>query len=311
MTGHKPAPTHSHSMRSTILFLALALATARGDDGSANAIASVTSSSPGTAPDSRPDAPATALRPVAARLQRTVIENFGFHEPIYFLYGPDEPVAKFQFSFRYRLTGRRDSPVESDPASKGLYFAYTQRSLWNIKEPSSPFYDTSYMPELMFESLAADRPGREGPVTFVGYQTGYKHESNGRDGLDSRSLNIAYVRAGWLIGRRAGWHAIVAPRVFAYLGNTSDNSDIAKYRGYGELLLSVGRNDGLQVNLTGTIGRNWNKGSVQLDATYPIKVPAVNFDTFLHVQNFNGYGESLRDYNRKTNTWRAGLSLVR
>ena len=260
---------------------------------------------------SRDASSAPALRPVASRLHRTVLENFGFHEPIYFLYGPDEPVAKFQLSFRYRLAGPRESPIESDPPLQGLYLAYTQRSLWNIKEPSSPFYDTSYMPELFFESLAADRPDDHRLLSFIGYQAGYKHESNGRDGTDSRSLNIVYLRSGLLIGQRDGWRAVVVPRVFAYVGNSSDNHDIAYYRGYGELLVGIGRDDGIQVNVTGMAGRKWNKGSVQVDASYPIKIPAVHFDTFLHVQYFDGYGESLRDYNRKTSTWRAGLSLVR
>ena len=302
-------------MKSTFPFLAivLLLTTVRGDDGSANisAPAAVPSQSSSPVDNLRSSVTSTAFRPVAARLQRAVIENFSFHEPIYFIYGPDEPVAKFQFSFRYRLTGRRDSPVETDPAPKGLYLAYTQRSLWNIKEPSSPFYDTSYMPELMFESLAEDRPDHQGLVTFYGYQTGYKHESNGRDGDYSRSLNILYVRTAWLIGQRTGWRMIIAPRVFAYIGSNSDNSEIAKYRGYGELLLSVGRDDGIQVNFTGIMGKNWDKGSMQFDVTHPIRIPAVNFDTFLMVQYFNGYGESLRDYNRKSSTWRAGFSLVR
>jgi len=295
------------------LLLALELATVRGDDGSANIPTPANGPSPSSGPaiNSLSSATSTAFRPVAARLQRAVLENFSFHEPIYFLYGPDEPVAKFQFSFRYRLAGRRDSPVESDPVPKGLYFAYTQRSLWNIKEPSSPFYDTSYMPELMFESLAQDRPDHQGLVNFIGYQIGYKHESNGRDGDYSRSLNIVYVRTAWLIGQRAGWRALVVPRVFAYIGSNSDNSEIAKYRGYGELLLSVGRDDGIQVNLTGIMGKNWDKGSVQVDVTHPIKIPAVNFDTFLMVQYWDGYGESLRDYNRKSSTWRAGFSFVR
>jgi len=73
----------------------------------------------------------------------------------------------------------------------------------------------------------------------------------------------------------------------------------------------VGRDDGIQVNLTGIMGKNWDKGSVQVDVTHPIKIPAVNFDTFLMVQYWDGYGESLRDYNRKSSTWRAGFSFVR
>jgi phospholipase A1 len=263
----------------------------------------------------RPDAPpalaATPLRPVASRLHRTVLENFDFHEPIYFIYGPDEPGAKFQLSFRYRLAGNPDRAVGSEPTVKGLYLAYTQRSLWNIKEPSSPFYDTSYMPELMFESLATERSGNDRLVNYIGCQAGYRHESNGRDGLLSRSLDIVYLRTGVLIGRRDGWRLLVVPRVFAYLGRSSDNDDIDDYRGFGELLLSLGRDDGLLVNATGMIGQGWNKGCVQVDATYPVKIPSVHFDTFLHVQYFNGYGESLRDYNRKSSTWRAGVSLVR
>lgn len=264
---------------------------------------------PAAAPAEKPGAP--ALRPTASRLHRTVLENFGFHEPIYFLYGPDEPAAKFQLSFRYRLAGHRDSPVETDPPAKGLYFAYTQRSLWDIKEPSSPFYDTSYMPELMFESLAADHPDRDRLVNFLGYQTGYRHESNGRDGLDSRSLDILFVRPAVMIGRREGWRAVVAPRLFTYLGESSDNPDIEDYRGYGELLLSFGRDDGLQVNLTAIAGREFDKGSVQVDLTYPIQIESLDFDTYLHFQYFDGYGESLRDYDSKSSTWRAGLSLVR
>lgn len=267
---------------------------------------------PSAVPAEKPGAAAApALRPTASRLHRTVLENFGFHEPIYFLYGPDEPAAKFQLSFRYRLAGHRDSPVETDPPAKGLYFAYTQRSLWDIKEPSSPFYGTSYMPELMFESLAADHPDRDRLVNFLGYQTGHRHESNGRDGLDSRSLDIVFVRPAVMIGRREGWRAVVAPRLFAYLGESSDNPDIDDYRGHGELLLSFGRDDGLQVNITAIAGREFDKGSVQVDLTYPLQIEPLDFDTYLHFQYFDGHGESLRDYDSKSSTWRAGLSLVR
>ncbi|HWA26570.1 MAG TPA: phospholipase A [Lacunisphaera sp.] len=264
------------------------------------------------APPAETSGPAApGLRPVAGRLHRTVLENFGFHEPIYFLYGADEPGAKFQLSFRYRLAGQSSSPVASEPAGRGLYVAYTQRSLWNIKEPSSPFYDTSYMPELMFESLAPESPDRDRLVNFLGYQAGYRHESNGKDGDDSRSLDIAYLRSGLLIGHPDGWRALVVPRVFAYLSTSTANDDIDDYRGFGELLVGFGRNDGIQINVTGMIGRDWDKGSVQVDVTQPIKIPAVHFDTFLHLQFFDGYGECLRDYNRRSSTWRAGISLVR
>jgi outer membrane phospholipase A len=37
----------------------------------------------------------------------------------------------------------------------------------------------------------------------------------------------------------------------------------------------------------------------------------VDFGTFLLIQYYNGYGESLRDYDRSSETARIGVSLVR
>jgi phospholipase A1/A2 len=36
-----------------------------------------------------------------------------------------------------------------------------------------------------------------------------------------------------------------------------------------------------------------------------------DFATYVLIQYWNGYGESLRDYNKRTETIRAGFSLVR
>lgn len=260
-------------------------------------------------------APLSATLPgqtVETAIQRSFAGRFSAHEPVYFIYGPRAPGAKFQFSFKYRLLGDQGELGEKLPELRGLYFGFTQRSLWNIQAASSPFYDTSYMPELIYESQALVKPGTGGGFHWLGFQAGVRHESNGRDGADSRSLNIVYVRPGVAFGRLDGWSLILAPRVFAYIGGLSDNPDLGDYRGNLELLVVAGRNDGLALALTGRAGYGARKGSLQADLTIPLKSRRFfDFATYLLIQYWNGYGESLLGYNKQSSTVRAGFSLVR
>jgi outer membrane phospholipase A len=249
-----------------------------------------------------------AATPAEASLHRAFIAHFSFHDPIYFIYGADAPAAKFQFSFKYRLLSFT-GPAAASPQS--LQFGYTQRSLWDLRSASSPFYDTSYMPSLFYELLAPAADDSSGLVTWLGVQAGYQHESNGRAGQDSRSLNTAFVRPALLIGPGDGWHLIVAPRLFAYVGGLSDNTDLKNYRGYGEWAFIFGKNDGPSLSYTGRAGRHFDHFTTQIDLTIPVRTKLLDFSTYLLVQYFNGYGESLRDYNAKSETIRAGISLVR
>lgn len=254
----------------------------------------------------------TAGMPAENAVKRTFGGRIGVHEPIYFLYGSETPAAKFQFSFKYRLLGDKAALRNTVPALRGLYLGYTQRSLWDIEAESSPFHDTSYMPELFVESQTMVDPGSDGGAKWLGYQLGYKHESNGRSGLDSRSLNIVYARTALAFGRVDGWSLLLVPRLFGYVSDLSNNPDIAKYRGYADMVIVIGRNDGPALALSGQLGRNGNRGNLQADLNIPVKVDRIfDFATYIHLQYWSGYGESLLDYNRKSTALRAGISLVR
>jgi phospholipase A1 len=257
------------------------------------------------------DITSSVPQPAASHLRRTFVDHFSEHYPCYFLYGPDDPVAKFQFSFKYRMVG--DTPESGRPRGvfNGLHFGYTQRSLWDIRQNSSPFFDTSYMPELLFESLAPEREDRTAWLHWISYQVGAQHESNGRDGASSRSLNMAYVRPAFLFGRLDGWNLLVAPKIYAYVGDLSDNRDIADYRGYCDFYAVFGKNDSLAVSLTGRKGRVAHRGSVEVNLTYPLRFELGNFASFFQIQYFSGWGESLRTYDQKTSAIRAGFSIVR
>ena len=260
-------------------------------------------------PTQRPTTNLGRAQPAGAALQRVFANRIGAHEPIYFVYGPDAPAAKFQFSFKYKLLDF--SGLAPQRRTRTLQFGFTQRSLWDIDAVSSPFYDTSYMPEIMYESLAPE-PERSGPlVTWQGFQAAYKHESNGRDGPMSRSLDLAYARAVFSFGRADGWHLLAIPEVLTYLSVDSGTKDIEDYRGYGKLHLVFGRPDGPSLMAAAWAGKDFDRRSFQFDLTIPVRTKLLNFETYLLVQYFNGYGESLLAYREKTETVRAGVSLVR
>ncbi len=268
----------------------------------------VSHSNPG-ANHQKPTTNLARVKPAAAILERTFANRIAPHEPIYFIYGADAPAAKFQFSFKYKLLGFGDNAPGT--MVQTLQFAFTQRSLWDINGQSSPFYDTSYMPEIIFESLAAEPDESDRWFTWLGYQAGYKHESNGRDGPLSRSLNTVYVRPVVAFGALDGWHLLVMPELWAYIDSLDDNPALKDYRGYGQLRLIFGRNGGPSLMATLWSGKSFDHRSVQLDLTFPVKTHLLDFQSYLLVQYFNGYGESLLSYRDKSETVRAGFSFVR
>jgi len=250
-----------------------------------------------------------ALAPATSQFENAFVGRLAPYEPIYFIYGPHSPAAKFQFSIKYKILRFGVATPQYLPST--LQFGFTQRSLWDINASSSPFYDTSYMPELFFESLAPISIGPGGWFTWLGYQVGFKHESNGREGPVSRSLNTVYARPVLALGPSDGWRLVVSPVFFTYVGGLTDNRDLIDYRGYGQLRLVFGKNTGPSLMYTGSAGKHWDRYTTQLDLTVPVRTRLLDFKTFLLLQYFNGYGESLLSYSAKTETIRAGVAIVR
>lgn len=252
----------------------------------------------------------THMTTAVSALERTFAGRLGLHESIYFIYGPDAPAAKFQFSFKYRMMNLgRDSAGSFRHTLQG---AYTQRSLWDINASSSPFYDTSYMPELILESLAPLPGDRERWFALLGSQLAYKHESNGRDGPDSRSLDTVNARTALVLGPLDSWHVLVAPEIFVYIRSLHENADLKDYRGYGQWRIGVEKNNRRPALLyTGRMGRRCNHPTHQFDLTVPFRTRWFDIETALLLQYFHGYGESLLSYDEKSEAWRAGFSLVR
>ena len=245
----------------------------------------------------------------------TAIEFFKAHmfpyQPIYFVAGPESPTARFQISLRYQLLNNDGALAEKAPWLRGLSFAYTQTSLWDLSGQSAPFIDSSYMPEALIFLPRVDQ-GKWADWFRLDLQSGLQHESNGKDGTNSRSLNIAYFKPTMKFGRDGGLEFTLAPKAFAYVGDLSDNPDIALYRGYFLLRSTLGWDRGLQLRTEGRIGSHADRGSVQFDLTYPMsEIFAGSFSVYLQMQFFHGYGESLLEYNQRSSHFRVGISLYR
>jgi len=233
------------------------------------------------------------------------------YDPIYFAVGWRERFnARFQFSFKYRVF-ESGPPAESwaRQVARDFYFAYTQTTIWDLETFSKPFYDSSYKPTaFLLRTLVLD-PERTWRLTL---QAGAQHESNGKGGVDSRSLNIVYLRPTLTLGKPDSLQLTVTPRVWFYALNLDGNPDMKDYRGYGDLRAVVGWAKGVQLSAIGRLGDDREHGSLQIDLTYPMmKLLSGSFSLYLHAQYFTGYGESLLLYNERGDSWRLGFSLYR
>lgn len=238
-------------------------------------------------------------------------DHISGYEPFYFIAGPKYPTARFQISFKYKLFSDTGYLAKTFPALKGLHLAYTQSSLWDLDSTSKPFVDTSYKPEVFYRMTHVDG-GRWADWFRLDLQAGLQHESNGKAGADSRSLNIGYVEPTFWVGNEDGFRLSLAPRVFAYLDRLDENPRIKDYRGHIGVRSTLGWGKGLLLSAFGRLGDDGNKGSLQLDLSYPLmRVLYGNLGLYLYSQYFVGYGESLLRYDERSWAVRFGFAIFR
>lgn len=204
--------------------------------------------------------------------------------------------AKFQLSFRVPLwknfLGR-----EID-----FYAAYTQLSYWQVynNRASSPFRETNYEPEGIVAFLTHYNVfGLDNRAIFLGVA----HQSNGRGmGEQSRSWNRLYAefilnRGGFVLSLKPWWRIPEKP-------SDDNNPDIEKYLGYGEIRAryKIGSQVASLLLRNNFRGNGANKGAVELGWSGPL-VRQLRW----YVQYFNGYGESLVDYDHASQRVGAGV----
>jgi len=182
------------------------------------------------------------------------------------------------------------------------YAAYTNRSFWQQfnKTHSSPFRETNHEAESWLSfNTHYEVAGFQGSII----RTGFSHQSNGRSGNLSRSWNRVYsefiLERGDLYLSFKPWFRVPES------SSSDDNSDINDFMGHFELrTLYKHRDHTFDFMLRNNLKGLHNRGAIELAWSFPIhkKVRA-------YVQWFNGYGESLIDYDNHTNSIGFGVQL--
>ena len=220
------------------------------------------------------------------------------YEPIYVLWTHDfkskEDRKRNELKFSFSL--ERPMLYDFFWLDEKISLAYTQTSWWQVTQDSMPFRESNYQPEIFMQIPISS-------FDFIEYaKFGLMHESNGKDGANSRSWNKAYAETSLNFGNLS-----ITPRIWHSFYFDATNDDIRRYMGHGELKFSY---DYARQNFALKLRNNLkfnadNKGAVQFDWFFPI----FNSGFYGYLQYFSGYGESLADYNRHVDKIGLGVAF--
>lgn len=265
------------------------------------------------------DIPREDMTPVQARMYDDQI-NYGRDyvispfKPNYFLMthmddpneAPFDPItgdedilkkeeAKFQISMKAPLW-RNMFDTNND-----LMFAFTSISWWQIDNDddnqSNAFRETNYEPEAFVRHYGGPKLPFGGQVSA--FDVGLNHQSNGRTQLLSRSWNRvmgrAYLDYGDVAVALRAWYRIPED------DEDDDNKYMYRYYGAGDITVAYAPNKN---TFTAMFRPGTEENGMELTWSYPIS-------KYLRVytQYWNGYGESLLDYNVRNERIGIGFAL--
>ena len=175
-----------------------------------------------------------------------------------------------------------------------MHLAYTQSMFWQFYAKSQYFRETNYQPELFIEKdLTSSSLAR----------LSLNHQSNGRGGDLERSWNrliLNFETSGdtWLLDIKA-WALIFKP-----MSSDLHNPKITHYLGHEVIVLSKKYKELVLSFEAQNIESGLSRGHVAMTASYPI---TRNFK--LYTRLFNGYGQSLIEYDHKTFAVGVGIAF--
>ena len=228
----------------------------------------------------------------------TYIDPMSMYKENYFITGNKTDQTVWQVSAKYKLIHKVD-----------LYAGYTQKSFWATSEDSSPFKESNYQPEVFFKLDEQNNifDSDLGIIDYIQISPAY-HCSNGRDGQESRGINLYYGQIQLSYGEVYNFGVNI--KGFNYYSKSRRNKDIADYKGYYEadVFFKLRSKDvqyldkeELHVKFGSSKDKGWICGEFQT------RIISTYIQPKLFIQVWHGYGEFLIDYNKKETSVRGGI----
>lgn len=229
------------------------------------------------------------------------LPSFGIYKDNYFIVGTDlfkKPTktnsdAKFQVSIRHRLTN------STLPFKTYFFLTYTQKAFWDVFQESFPFRDLNYNPSLGLGRALVRHNRFLGTISLQ-----FEHESNGKNGEDSRSWNKVSFGTYLTLNDRWTFHS----KAWIPIVDGKNNKDIVKYSGWGLIGMDYS-SPKKKYNFSCVITK---RGGVNLNANIiaNFSIRLFNDDNqFLFLEYYNGYGESMLDYKQYRQRLRLGIVI--
>lgn len=226
---------------------------------------------------------------------------FGLYKDNYFIFGPSigpgitrrNTNVKFQISISQRLT---NSVL---PWGTHLYLFYTQKCFWNVLEKSFPMHDLNFNPGIGLTKPLFSKDRYIGKVSLI-----VEHESNGRDGTQSRSWNRVSLAASIYIDPQT----MIYGKIWAPWVDGENNPDLLDYYGLWQSGISyMTPNKRFHASVMLTKRRGWD---LSYNTVIELSYRLIKRDNqYLFLQYYNGYGESLLDYNKFRSQLRVGFVI--
>jgi phospholipase A1 len=267
------------------------------------------------------DRPGSGPTPRSVMGARLAFERASWHNPfVLTAHRPNYvmPLTWVRLPSRPDGTGRHDFELQFQLSQKvllaegaiaghgALYVAYTNRSYWQAysRERSAPFRETNHEPELI---LSFDSGLSALGVQLTTYQLIFNHQSNGRSGDDSRSwnrviLNALFEKDDFVFALRPWWRIPEDAKSSPEDAAGDDNPDIERYYGQMEIGGAWMRGSNLYSFTVRNNLRSDNRSAIELSWSFP-----VYRSIRASIRYFNGYGESLINYNRSSQSLGLGF----
>ena len=212
----------------------------------------------------------------------------------------NDPINRSEIKYQLSLKVPVLKNILQRPSN--LYLAYTQLSYWQAYNNTAFFRQTDYEPELFLANeVNMATPIRGWTINFL--NIGAVHQSNGFGSAMERSWNRIYLEA---ISSGDNWMFSIKPWLVIHDSTYNRyNPNMANYLGYAQVLVAYKYNNQVfSVQAHNLIIGGGRHATAEFTWSFPIT-------SYLngYLDLFSGYGQSLIEYNHRTNSAGIGIAL--